>query len=62
MRSMSDQAVLDILQERGKEAQVASFSPHDFRRTLISNLLDAGADISTPEFLTNWAKNKFKNG
>ncbi len=51
MRSMSDQAVLDILQERGKEAQVASFSPHDFRRTFISNLLSAGADISTVQKL-----------
>lgn len=33
MRSLSDQAVLDILQERGNQAQVADFSPHDFRRT-----------------------------
>lgn len=51
LRSMSDQAVLDILQSRGKEASIASFSPHDFRRTFISNLLDAGADISTVQKL-----------
>jgi integrase len=44
---MSDQAVLDILRQRGEQAQVSAFSPHDFRRTFISNLLDAGADIST---------------
>lgn len=32
MRSLSDQAVLDIIHERGREAQVADFWPHDFRR------------------------------
>ena len=48
---MTDQAVLDILRARGKEAAIASFSPHDLRRTFISNLLDAGADISTVQKL-----------
>lgn len=31
MRPLSDQAVLDILQQRGKEASIADFSPHDFK-------------------------------
>lgn len=52
---MSDQAVLDIMHERGKQAQVADFSPHDFRRTFISNLLDTGADISTVQKLAGHA-------
>lgn len=38
---MSEQAVLDILWLRGVQAQVSAFSPHDFRRTLISNLNEA---------------------
>ena len=52
---MTDQAVLDILQQRGLEAQIPSFSPHDFRRTFISNLLDRGADISTVQRLAGHA-------
>jgi integrase len=43
-RRMSEQAALH---RRGKEAEVDYFSPHDLRRTFISNLLDAGADLVT---------------
>lgn len=48
---MTDQAVLYILKKRGWQAGVASFSPHDLRRSFISDLLDAGADISTAQQL-----------
>jgi site-specific recombinase XerD len=48
---MTDQAVLHILKKRANEAGVASFSPHDLRRSFISDLLDAGADISTAQQL-----------
>jgi len=48
---MTDQAVLCILRKRANEAGVASFSPHDLRRSFISDLLDAGADISTAQQL-----------
>jgi integrase len=46
-KSMTDQAVMVILRKRGVQAGVATFSPHDFRRTFISNLLEAGADVLT---------------
>src|SRR5690606_30135892 len=46
-RRMNDQSVFDILAKRAAEAGMKDVSPHDFRRTFISGLLDAGADITT---------------
>jgi integrase/recombinase XerD len=46
-RRMTDQAVLYILRKRAAEAGVERFTPHDLRRTFISHLLDAGADLAT---------------
>lgn len=54
-RRMSEQAVMSALQRRAKQAGVAPFSPHDLRRTFISDLLDAGADLVTVSQLAGHA-------
>ncbi len=46
-RRMTEQAIYNILRKRARSARVKSFSPHDLRRSFVSALLDAGADIVT---------------
>jgi site-specific recombinase XerD len=46
-RSMSNQAIYYILKRRAAKAGVENITPHDLRRTFISNLLEAGVDIAT---------------
>ena len=47
LKRLSAQAVYYILKTRQKEAGVASFSPHDLRRTTITDMLGADVDVLT---------------
>lgn len=44
---ISTEAIYMIVQKRAAQAGIESVSPHDFRRTYISNMFDRGVDIST---------------
>lgn len=46
-KNMTPKTIYKMLAKRAGEAGVKSFSPHDMRRTFVSDLLDAGADITT---------------
>lgn len=54
-RRLSDQAVLGIVRRLAREAGVQQFAPHDARRSFISDLLDAGADIASVQRLAGHA-------
>jgi len=54
-RRLTDQAVRMILQHRAGLAGIRACTPHDLRRTCISHLLDAGADITTVQKLVGHA-------
>jgi integrase/recombinase XerD len=46
-RRLADEGVAVILRDRASAAGIAPFTPHDMRRTYISELFDAGADLAT---------------
>jgi len=54
-RGMTDQAVLYILRKRQLEAALSPFTPHDLRRSFVSDLLDVGADIATVQQMAGHA-------
>jgi len=55
LQRLTPQAVLWIVKKRAQEAGVELFSPHDFRRTFCSDLLDCGTDIVTVQKLAGHA-------
>ncbi len=54
-RRMTDQSILMLLQRRAAQARVPVFTPHDLRRSFISDLLDSGADMVTVQKLAGHA-------
>lgn len=44
---LTESAIYQMLKNRGAQATVANFTPHDLRRTFATRLLDNGADINT---------------
>lgn len=55
VRRLTDKGVRVALRRLATRAGVASFAPHDLRRTFISELLDHGADIATVQRLAGHA-------
>ena len=52
---MTSRAIYSVLDKRRTQAGVDRLSPHDFRRTFVGDLLDAGVDLSTVQRLAGHA-------
>ena len=52
---MTPQAIYNMLNKRATSAGVKRFSPHDLRRSFVSDLLDAGADLATVQRMAGHA-------
>jgi integrase/recombinase XerD len=54
-RRLTEQTVYDRLRYLAERAGVAAFSPHDCRRSLAGDLLDAGVDLATVQAMLGHA-------
>ena len=54
-RRLTEQTIYDRLRYLAERAGVAAFSPHDCRRSLAGDLLDAGVDLATVQALLGHA-------
>ncbi len=54
-RRVTPQAIRDACARRAEAAGVKHFTPHDLRRTFVSDLLDAGADVGSVQKLAGHA-------
>jgi site-specific recombinase XerD len=52
---MTDQAIYGVLKKRAGDANVKDVTPHDLRRTFVSNMLDLGVDLTTVSALAGHA-------
>ena len=54
-KGMTAQALMLRLKRRARQAAIAECSPHDLRRTFVSNALEAGADLALVQALAGHA-------
>jgi site-specific recombinase XerD len=54
-KRLTAQAIYHLIERRAKEAGVSDISPHDLRRSFVSDLLDAGADLATVQKMAGHA-------
>jgi len=52
---MTPQAIRGVIVRRAKQAGVEDLTPHDLRRSFVSDLLDAGIDLATVSYMAGHA-------
>jgi integrase len=55
VRRLTEQAIRDVCERRAAQASIPPFTPHDLRRSFVSDLLAAGVDVVTVQKLAGHA-------